>query len=66
MYSSVIARQDMESVLQHPDMTKITNGNSILEEVEEDVNADMDKHYDKYPEILPIEPLQVSQSIHQH
>ena len=56
----------MESVLQHPDMTKITNGKSILEEVEEDVNADMDKHYDKYPEILPIEPLQVSPSIHQH
>ena len=50
----------MESVLQHPDMTKITNGNSIQEEKEEDVNAEMDECYEKYPEKLPIEPLKVS------
>ena len=63
MYSSDRARQDMESVLHHPDMTKIKNGNSFREEDEEkedvNVNADMEKCYDKYPNILPVEPLKV-------
>ena len=45
----------MESVLQHPDMIKITNGNSIREEEEEDLQ----ECYEKFPEKLPVEPLTV-------
>ena len=48
----------MESVLQHPDMIKITNGNSIREEEEEDLR----ECYEKFPEKLPVEPLTVGYS----
>ena len=58
MYSSEGASQDMETVLHHPDMTKLTNGNSIREEDEEEDT--LRESYVKCPEILPVEPLMVS------
>ena len=48
----------METVLHHPDMTKLTNGNSIREEDEEEDT--LRESYVKCPEILPVEPLMVS------